>query len=159
MKLKGEVRLLPRPNPSSSQLCISLTAPPRSTASSRPGTKNTNPTSSNSEILRLSTGGTRGYSSACVSTPMTTSLRIWRRYIFSSRCWIVSLGMCVSWIWCLIFTRYALPARGSGFGVEEEGGRRRQRTDGGKGKWKEDMDTNGLTRLGLRDTRRGVPSW
>lgn len=78
----------------------------RSTASSRPETKNINPTSSSSAPRRSSIGVMRACSSACVSTPMTTSSRIWNPSISSSRCWIVFLGMFVNWIWCLIFIRW-----------------------------------------------------
>jgi hypothetical protein len=82
--------------------------PNRCTASLRPATKNTNPTSSSSATTRSSTVVTQGSSSAHALTPTTTSWRIWRRSISSSRCWIASLGTCVSWIWCSTFIRWVL---------------------------------------------------
>lgn len=84
----------------------------RSTVLSRPETKSINPTSSSSAPQRLSIGDTRACSSVCASTPTIMSSRIWSRFIFSSRCWIVSLGTYASWIWCLIFTRWGSLAHG-----------------------------------------------
>jgi hypothetical protein len=80
----------------------------RSTASSPPGTKSTNPISSSFGTTRLSTGATQGYFSVPVSMRMITSWRTWRRYTSLWRFWIASLGTCANWIWFSIFIRYVM---------------------------------------------------
>lgn len=82
-----------------------LTKEIRSTASSPPGIKSTNPISSSFGTTRLSTGATQGYFSVPVSMRMITSWRIWRRYTSLWRFWIASLGTCANWIWFSIFIR------------------------------------------------------
>jgi hypothetical protein len=67
-------------------------------------------------------------SSARASTRTITSWRTWRLFTSSLRCWIASLGMCVSLIWCLIFIRcvdFCLNREGKmyrGADGEEKGG-------------------------------------
>lgn len=112
VKLKGEVRRIspPSSSPAEHQHHLIDEQPlttARSIVLSHREIRNTNRILwSSAEARRSSTGDTLGYSSVSVWMQMTTSLPTSRLFIFSSRCWISSLGMCVNWIWSLTFTRY-----------------------------------------------------